>query len=86
MIRLNHLLTYQKINTLKLVFKSAGYRKNFIGLCVDEFLNKLFVCKKVNLTLPKLQLAAFCPIQINYLLIWEHFRGLQLSKYTILWS
>ena len=49
-------MSHQEINTLKSVFKSNGYPKNFIDLCIKIFLDKLLVKNKVSLAFPELQL------------------------------
>ena len=45
---------HQETNTLKSVFKSNGYRKNFIDSCIKNFLDNLFVKNKASLTVPNL--------------------------------
>ena len=52
---------YQEISSLKSVFKSNGYPKNFIDSCIKHFLDKLCVKDKVSLTVPKLQLVCVFP-------------------------
>ena len=52
---------HQEISSLKSVFKSKGYPKNFIESCIKHFLDKLFVKNKVSLTVPKLQLVCVLP-------------------------
>ena len=52
---------HQEISSLKSVFKSNGYPKNFIDSCIKQFLDKLFVKNKVSLTVPKLQLVCVLP-------------------------
>ena len=43
-------------SSLKTVFKSNGYPKNFFDSWIKHFLDKLFVKNKESLTVPKLQL------------------------------
>ena len=50
-----------KISSLKSVFKSNGYPKNFIDSCIKHFLDKLSVIHKVSLTVPKQQLMCVLP-------------------------
>ena len=45
----------REISSLKTVFKSNGYPKNFIDSCINYFLDKLFVKNKASLTVPKLE-------------------------------
>ena len=45
---------HQETNTLKSVFKSKDYRKNFIDSCIKNFLDNLFVKNKASLTVPNL--------------------------------
>ena len=52
---------HQEISSLKSVFKSNGYIKNFIDSCIKYLLHKLFVKNKVSLTVPKLQLVCWFP-------------------------
>ena len=52
---------HQKISSLKSVFKSNDYPKNFIDSCIKNSLDKLFVKNKVSLTVPKLQLVCVLP-------------------------
>ena len=42
-------------------FKSNGYSKNFIDSRIKHFLDKLFVKKKLSLTVPKLKLMCMLP-------------------------
>ena len=44
---------HKEINSLKSIFKSIGYPKNLIDLCIKKFLDILFV---MSLAVPKLQL------------------------------
>ena len=50
---------HQEISSLKSVFKSNGYPKNFINSCIKHFLDKLFVKNKVSV--PKVQLVCVLP-------------------------
>ena len=52
---------HQEISSLKSAFKSNGYLKNFVDSCIKQFLDKLFVKNKMNLTVPKLQLVCALP-------------------------
>ena len=52
---------HQEISSLKSVFKSNSYPKNFFNSCIKHFLDKLFVKNKVSLTVPKLQLVCVLP-------------------------
>ena len=47
---------HHEINSLKLVFKSNAYPKNYINSRVKYFLDNLLVKYKLSLTVPKLQL------------------------------
>ena len=50
---------HQEISSLKSVFKSNGYPKNFINSCIKHFLDKLLVKNKVSV--PKVQLVCVLP-------------------------
>ena len=52
---------HQEISSLKSVFKSNGYPKNFIDSYIKHFLDKLFAKNEVSLTVPKLQLLCVLP-------------------------
>ena len=53
---------HQEISSLKSVFKSNSYPKNFMASCIiKKFLNKLFVKNKASLTDPQLQLVCVLP-------------------------
>ena len=52
---------HQEINTLKSVFISNDYPKNFIYSCIKKILDKLFVKNKVSLRVPRLQLVCMFP-------------------------
>ena len=52
---------HQEISSLKSVFKSTGYPKNFIDSYIKRFLDKFFVKNEVSLTVPKLQLVCVLP-------------------------
>ena len=52
---------HSEISSLKSVFKSNGYPKNFLDSCINYFLDKLLVKNKVSLTVPKLQLVGVLP-------------------------
>ena len=52
---------HQEISTMYSVFKSNDYPKNFVKFCIKNFLDKLFVKKKVNLTVPTLQIVCLMP-------------------------
>ena len=71
---------HQEFNSLKSVFKSNGYPKNFIVLYIKKILDELFVKNKVSLTVPKLQLVCVLPIRMNLILIWEDVLDAQLRK------
>ena len=52
---------HQEISSLKSVFKSNDYPKNFTDSCIKHFLYKLFDKNKVSLIVPKLQLLCLLP-------------------------
>ena len=51
----------QEISSLKSVFKSNDYPKNFIYSSIKHFLDKLFVKNKASFAAPKLQLVYVLP-------------------------
>ena len=52
---------HQEISSLKSVFTSNGYPKNFIVSRIKNVLDKLFVKNKVSLTVPKLRSVCVLP-------------------------
>ena len=59
------MLQYKKvsseISSLKSVFKSNGYPRNFINSFMKNLLDQLFIKNKVSLTVPKLQIVRVLP-------------------------
>ena len=52
---------HQETSSLKSVFKSNAYPKNFVDSRIKHILDKLFSENKVILTVPKLQLVFVLP-------------------------
>ena len=67
----------QEIKIPKPVFKSNGYPKNLINLCIKTILDKVFVQNWVNLTVPT---SVLVEIQGNRFIIWEQVWSTQLRK------
>ena len=49
-----------EIETLKSVLKHNSYPHNLVNLCIKKFLNKLFILRDLNFTVPKRELICVC--------------------------
>ena len=57
----NFELFHQEILNLKDIFKRNGYPCNFIDVCIERFLNNIFIDKKVYVLAPKKELVCVLP-------------------------
>ena len=52
---------HRKIETLKPILKRNSYPHNLVNHCIKKFLNKLFVQRNLNFTVPKRELICVLP-------------------------
>ena len=52
---------HREIETLKSILKRNSYPHNFVNHCIKKFLNKLFVQRDLNFTIPKRELICVLP-------------------------
>ena len=52
---------HREIETLKSILKRNSYPHNLVNHCIKEFLNKLFVQRDLNFTVPKGELVYVLP-------------------------
>ena len=57
----NYENTHREIETLKSILKRNSYPHNLVNHCIKEFLNKLFVQRDLNFTVPKGELVCVLP-------------------------
>ena len=57
----NFELFHQEIEKLKTIFKSNGYPRGFVDLCIKKYLDKVFIKKEVVLTASKKELICILP-------------------------
>ena len=58
----NFELFHQETDKLKTIFKSNGYPKSFVDLCIKKWLDKVFIKKGVVLTASKKELICVLPV------------------------